>query len=241
MKVFRFSSETIQTIQRRQFKTVIPICAGAVLIAVTVLYLTHHDEWDRISFLIAMLFSIGVLVITQFLGARRRREALESYAITWEPLTVTRSQKNIPDIVLYHGEIQSIELTKKGALLIRGQQSRDFFLVPRDIDGYEELKVLLEEIRPLQAFSAPQWIALQSGMPLLAFISLAVASIVHGQIAILCAGSVAIGLNIWYIIRVLRSKQVNQAYKAFRVIRIILLVCVALRMLAAATGGITGY
>lgn len=239
MKVFRFSSETIQTIQKRHFKTVIPICGGAVLIAVTVMLLMHHDEWDRISFLIATLFSTSVLVITQFLGARRRREALESYAITWEPLTITRSQKNIPDIVLYHGEIQHIEITKKGALLVRGQQSRDFFSVPREIDGYEELKTLLEEIRPLEAFSAPQWIVLQGGLPLLAFISLAIASLVHGKVPILCAGSIAIGLNIGYIIRVFRSKQVNQAYKAFRIIRIILMACVVIRILAALTGGIT--
>ena len=155
MKVFRFSSETIQTVQRRYLKRLIPLSAAGVLIVIAVLYLLHHDKWDRVTSVIVVSSSIGFMVITQLIAAIDHREALKSYAIAWDSLTVTRSQKALYDIVIYHSEIQSIEVTKKGALLVRGQRSRDFFLVHRDIDGFEELKALLEEIHPCRPFPHP--------------------------------------------------------------------------------------
>lgn len=233
---FRISPGKMQAYRKRYVITLLVVYGFAGILFTAIHYYQDdgEDAWTLWLPLGIMAVFGGIL---SYVNLGRQKRMMESYEITWETLTITRRQKDTPDVVLYHGEITGVEYFRKGGLIIKGKNARDLIFVPRHIERYEELKSLLEELVPLQPYSLPRWLVKGGTLVNLAgIVSLLFALYSTNRDIIFWVGTLAIGLNAWSIYSVSRSKNLPSGTKRLRFIRALLLVVLLLRMYSAFTG-----
>jgi hypothetical protein len=171
--------------------------------------------------------------VISYIAYIRRAAMWESYKIILDDLKITLQKKDVPDVILYHGEIRRIAETKKGMLLIYGEKTGQTIIALAEMDGFEELKRLLENIQPIQPYkhTAASW-----GLMLLslsAYGSFLAACLVQEREVILWLSIPALVLNIAVWIIIARNRQVSSTTKTFRFIRLLFIAVILFRLFGA--------
>jgi hypothetical protein len=170
-------------------------------------------------------FGLALLLFSPytFIRWRNRRLYWEGYSIVWEKQTVTCRQKNRRDIVLYHHDVNSVQVAPKGDLLIIGSDAADFFTIPHAIEGYDQLKTLLEEMVEFQPPPNRHWVTLGKVLGGAAYGSVFVTLIcLHDARSMFWGALVAIILQILNLIYAVLSRHLN---RNGRTVRILFAVC----------------
>jgi hypothetical protein len=222
--IFRIPEETIKAYNRKYLFYLL-----GILVIGQLLFLglsVYRENWPPGS---TTLIVMGVLlvffIISIIRNIRARTELLTSYAIVMDDLSITKKQKGKRDLTLFHGEIKSIQLDKKGNILVLGNTTSDSICVLRATAGMEELQRLLEEIQPIIPFklNAEMWkilILKYSG-----YLSFLLSLFFYQQYPMVPL--IALPINIVHAIVIFLHKQSTNRNKLFAVLRVIILIGLA--------------
>jgi hypothetical protein len=131
---------------------VLLLLTGAVLVVTGLRF--GEDSLPALFFFAPILIVAGAF--GGYLGASAFRERLASYTITLEGQGITRSQRGLPDLTIDQDEIADL-LEAPGGLIVRSEVPYREIHIPRALEGYDELRTLLNQIKEVQPFPQRPW------------------------------------------------------------------------------------
>jgi hypothetical protein len=235
-RIFRMSPEGIRIVRKRYRNILFPLYAVVFIIVVGgELYNNGVDNpW---IFAISILVSLTLLGFLEYAAYSRLKKMMESVAITWDILTISRQMRGTPDLVMYHGEIKRIERTKKGHLVIRGSQPRDLIFISKYVEDFSALQSLLEGVAPITPYSSTRFI-LWGGMlvNLVGLLALILAFTVNDPQAFYWLGAFALVFNVWALVNSWKNKNLPTRARTLRLVRILLLLALVAKVYADWSG-----
>lgn len=142
MKTYSLSPEAIERLKGKIMTRVFPVMAAAVGFGLFFAFRNLH--WDRTTGIviacgIVLCFGIGLWVLK-----KQTPGSLASYQLVVTPEAITRKQKGLDDVQIRREEVIAIvESAWMGGLRIRTADRFREIIVMKDVDGYEELRMLL--------------------------------------------------------------------------------------------------
>lgn len=145
MTVYRISSERARVekvlLQRRMLAISAILLAGTLVVPLTLI----HNGWGpalRAWWPAALIVTILSVLMTRRVS-KLEDEACATFQLVWDGDSVSRAQKNSPDVVLSTAEITSIEEKQGMGFRIRTQSLNRNIWVPCEMDDYDAFKVAL--------------------------------------------------------------------------------------------------
>ncbi|MES1225687.1 MAG: hypothetical protein ABUT20_59970 [Bacteroidota bacterium] len=215
MQEFKIKQEGLKEIQHLAIKKAVPlfIIVIAVVIAVN-LFQSKDKELDIYVLLIALPLAGLLIGFSFYRGLKRQRKLLESFTLTLTENMIMREQLNTPPIGIYLKEVTEITKHTNGTFMIRGTDKRDLICVPRQIEKYTQLEIELNRIKPVRLKTSRSFLQRFYFLPGLLFIgSMITVYIATNKVAVAIAGFIFVGLAVWVIVTVQRSKNVNSRAK----------------------------
>jgi hypothetical protein len=227
LQIYRVSAESIKASIKRVTTIIVGIYLLYCIALSVVLLLRHTDE--QMSFLKPIAVLALIMAICLVLVIRRIRLTLGTYTLQWDNLHVTRIQRGLPDMVLFHGEIMTIEETKRGALILVGHDRKTSIVIPSGIEHKDALKAQLNTIQPIQRFKLNTRRSLHLISNLGANLSFLVTIVMvvpysHWQIA-----AIALLLNVIEVFRVFSMKHMTTWVRVFSILRVIMIALMVYR------------
>ena len=219
-KTFKMSPDGLRVFRNRYLSIFLPLYL-IIFGAITLVQFSGRE----IHNFGAVVFSIsgGIVIVTaiSIFSYFRGKALLESYTIIWDTLTITRQQKDTPDLVLYHGEIKRVEFPKKGGMVVRGGNARDFILIPKRLEGFEELEGLLGQVASFAPYSPPAALRGEAFVHLISAVTFLAAIMVKDREWFYIMAILAVVFNIFSLILQSRNKNTSGSSRAFRLVRIL--------------------
>jgi hypothetical protein len=101
---------------------------------------------DIMSMLLLMCMVVLILGFSLYVGIKKQRKLLESYTLIFENNRIIRQQLNTPTIAIDFSDIAQIAKNTNGTFTIKSKNPRDIIGVPAQIENYNELEHLLNDI-----------------------------------------------------------------------------------------------
>lgn len=96
---------------------------------------------------------IAVLGVSTYFATRRivRRnmQYLRTYNLMLTSNLISREGDNFPTIAIYLKDIRSIQVTKRGVIVIKSPDRHATIAIPREIERYDEIRETLNQIMPV--------------------------------------------------------------------------------------------
>jgi hypothetical protein len=151
IKTNAFKETKKQLIIKSLLLLLISMCFGF-----SIIYFNSNDKEDIITilpFIIPIFVFAGAFGILK--GLKRQKILLESYKLILSENNVIREQENTPTINIQFMDIKSIIKDKKENFTIKGKTTIETILIPAQIDNYENLEIILNQIKPIEEISQP--------------------------------------------------------------------------------------
>ena len=146
---FRINETGIKEIIKSQLKRSIPLFVIVVVVAVVISSFNIQDKESAMSILpIILPVLLGVSAFSMYRGASKLKVSLASYVLTIEPNMITREQLNMPTISIYLNDISEIVKNTNRSFTIKGKTPGDIILIPAQIENYDQLEFVLNQIKP---------------------------------------------------------------------------------------------
>jgi hypothetical protein len=200
----------------------------AMSFAVVILFFNAKDKqelFDTLPFLLPIfLFSI---CYGTFKGLKRQKKLFQSYNLIFSENKVVREQFNTPTINIPFGEIKSISKDKKGGYAIKGKTAVETILIPAQIENYENLEVLFDQIKPIENFQQPTFDEkYRIPMMLLTMVSMVVVFVSFNKILVGVCCLIVSGLLIRSFIQIIKDKNMDSKTKRVGYYSLLVLVSV---------------
>ncbi len=203
-----------------------------LLIACTVGFLIPcfniNDKEGYINVLpIVIPFGLLSIVIGLYRGINTQKALFQSYSLTITNNLITRERINTPSISIYFSEVKEIVKNKNGSFIIRGKDNNDIIEIPAQIDEYSQLEMTLQKIQPIVLKSQiPFFEKYQS---LMGFVNLGLmfcVVTVTNKIIVGLSGSLFVTLMVWSLIKIRKSKNVDNKTKKAVLLSIVVIVSI---------------
>jgi hypothetical protein len=161
-----------------------------------------------------ILFTIPVMAVAATIGLsrglNRQKKLFESYTLRIFDNMIVREQLNTPKVSIFFNDISEITKNNKGAFVIKGKHSTDLIIIPFQMEDYQDLEAALNKIRPvtnqvnktfLQRFGAL--------IPLPVIGLMIVVYAATNKILVAICGSLLLGIMLWCIYEIRRSKNID--------------------------------
>jgi hypothetical protein len=200
----------------------------AMSFAVVILFFNAKDKqelFDTLPFLLPIfLFSI---CYGTFKGLKRQKKLFQSYNLIFSENKVVREKFNTPTINIPFGEIKSISKDKKGGYAIKGKTAVETILIPAQIENYENLEVLFDQIKPIENFQQPTFDEkYRIPMMLLTMVSMVVVFVSFNKILVGVCCLIVSGLLIRSFIQIIKDKNMDSKTKRVGYYSLLVLVSV---------------
>jgi len=214
MQQFKITPEGLTELRKKALIRSLPTVLIAVAVSIIIRTINSNNTIDDITItLIPICFLILILGFSLYLGLRRQRKLLESYVLTFENNTITRQQVNIPTITIDFSDIAQILKSTNGTFTIKSKNPRDIIGVPVQIENYNELEHLLNDIMLItekrETFIEKYRIILS----ILFFGVFMTVNVVQNKFIVAAAGIVSIAILIWSLLEIQRNKNIDNKTK----------------------------
>ena len=138
------------------FKNRLLLLNGLIFLSVSVGLVFIFPFRDKIG-IIAMTTAIVLVLIIAFFAIkrtiRRLREVWSTYSLTIDDDFILRTQLHHADIKIHKDEIKTIKKSFTGDLVVKSSDWRKFLIIPRSLNGLEEVERLLSQWKPIKPTS----------------------------------------------------------------------------------------
>jgi len=185
----------------------------------------EEDILDVLPFMIPIcLFALGYGL---YIGLKRQKMLFESYKLIFSENTVVREQVNTPIINIQFDDIQSITKGRKGGYTIKGKNAVETILIPAQIDNYENLEILCNQIKPIEEFQQPKFDEkYRIPFVLLTLCCMAAVYISDNKILVGISGLMVSGILIRSFIQIRKNKNIDNKTKRSSYYSLLVLVSV---------------
>ena len=140
-KTYKLKNTSFEEKKKEILKRGILLSIIAVLGGFTISVMNTEFDWK------VLLVMIPIAGFAIFIGLRKglklQREAWESYEITWDLDTITKSQIRTNDVLIQNNDITEVVKNEKGAIVKSTNKSSSIF-IPKELEKYNELISELE-------------------------------------------------------------------------------------------------
>ena len=188
---------------------------------------SNNDPYEWITWALPIIVIASAGCMGFFRALRRIKKAYESYELTISENLIAREQANTPTISIFLGEVEEIIKRRNKILMVRGKTVRDMILIPAQIENYEQLETVLNEIKPITTKGkTTSWIQLQRLLGLVAVALMICVYTVDNKVVVGVAGALFTALFIYSFLQIQKSKNVDYRTKRSRWITLIVVLSV---------------
>jgi hypothetical protein len=159
MNQFKISPKGITEIFKLSLQKTIPIYI-VLLIVMLWMNFGRSQPNNNLNFnvgLIVMPIMVILLFVGGYLGWRRTKEQFKSYTLTITDTEIIRVQKNTPTITHLKSDISEIIKQHNGGFSIKKQSINDMIGVLPQIEEYDKLEDILNQIIPVKINTSKSW------------------------------------------------------------------------------------
>jgi hypothetical protein len=215
MKTYRLSPAYYAALKRRLLLTAIPIISAAGAVGFLAGLLQGGTTLINAALFAALTGVFFVFTIPR--SYRQQRDLAESYKLTVDGDTITRTQTGAREISVTRSGIARITETPDKGLGIIAINSKLRFGIPATLEGYAELRKTLDSWHQIQTVkpSGMHWQAALVPLLALALIGLfAVAIISNDKVLVSATGSLALVVSVASVFVLVNNPQVDAKTKS---------------------------
>jgi hypothetical protein len=150
-KIFKIRANGFDEMKKQLIVKSLPVLLLSMTFGVAIAVLNSKNKEDVLFVLLVMipicLFALGYGF---YAGLKRQKKLFDSYKLIFSENNVVREQVNTPIVNIPFSDIQSIVKDKKGDYAIKGKSDVETILIPAQIDDYENLEILCNQIKPIE-------------------------------------------------------------------------------------------
>src|SRR3954468_15802136 len=161
---------------------------------------------ELILILVIEAFLIPLIIWRVIRRTRRMlRNAVETYQLTIDDGQIMRTQNECPTVVILRSEVQKIsERSGQGFRIETAKRAANIW-VPKELEGYEEVRALLLSTTPAEASTTQHPLALTYGYSVLGIMAFFAVMWSHERMLVTGAGLVVLCFFVAYILQVARA------------------------------------
>jgi hypothetical protein len=216
MKEFTTKPNSFEEI-RKKLIVRMSIIFGFILIAVFVFHMmssSESDEGTPATWPYIFGFLVVVMIYSLARGVKKQKVTFEGYTLKITEDSITREVLNIPTIVLHKKDVREIIKSAEGGFSIVGDSKISAIGVPAQINNYEELERILQEIKPIQVRISKLWAEyLQIPIVFLGIGSMFLCLLASNKIVVGVSGLAFIFLMVYSFTIIQMSKNVEKRTK----------------------------
>jgi hypothetical protein len=165
LKTYQFDIDRLPSKRRAIIRRFV-LMAGVVIPVVAVLGYFVHDVLSPVVMAVPLVIMTGVLVYTARVTLAKVTENYENARVELRPGLLTMRPSGGPGLTLHEEDVQSIQQTRDGSLIVRGRTIQETVYLSPDLFGFDDLRSELANWRDIEAFRQ-NWSPKTLGMPLL--------------------------------------------------------------------------
>lgn len=234
---YKIKAEGFGEIRKQIIIRTIPMGLIALAVGIGISVYNSDGQDNQVSVLpIVIPICLGALAFGISKGLNRQKLLFESYKLSISNDEIIREQTNTPTIRIPYSDINSIIKDDKGNFSIKGNKALDIIGVPSQIENYEQLEKLLNQILPIETknqVSSNQKYQILSVLLTLGF--MATIYISTNKFFVGISGTLLSGILIWSFIQVQRNKNIDNKTKRGSYLTILVLFSVIVTMIVKLT------
>lgn len=146
-----------------------------------------------------------VIGITIRRTRRMMKNAVQTFELTIDDMQITRTQRECPPIVIPRGEIKRIsERAGQGFRIETAKASRNIW-VPKELEGYEEVKLLLMSSAAEQPKTMRHPVAITYASSLIFLAGFLIVMYSQRKLLVTTTGAACLGFYVYYVFQLKRS------------------------------------
>lgn len=150
MEIFQNKEGGFGEVKKNLLIKQIPVLLIAVLGGVGMSYFSSSHGPDDINvYPFVIVVCLGAAAFGFSRGLKTQKKNYESYTLTMGNNHVVREQSNTPPITLAFNDITTITKNMNGGFTIKGGSAMNTIVVSAQIEGYEKLERMLNEVKPI--------------------------------------------------------------------------------------------
>jgi hypothetical protein len=157
MKTYQLKSEAFQVFRRRWLSRYVPFAALVCgLLGYFYAYPRMETEGSVWYLLFPMALAVGGMYWILRRNLQRHRKAWDEFELYIDGETIGLGERLNPQVAIKREEIETIGESPEGDLYVQAKEDKGQLIVPKDLDGWEEVKALLAgwgEIQPISSDS----------------------------------------------------------------------------------------
>lgn len=215
MQYFKIRPDSFGDIKKKAFLKLIPGLCGIVVFA-TVMNMTGGNAYksDIAATIVPIIVGMTIVALGVFRSVNRYLNLLKSYTLIVDGDLIIREQQNTQTISLNINDIKEIIKNNNRSFLIKGNKSVNFIIVPGQIENYNELEQLLNQIKPVsEKTKLPLLQKYSIIFSLLGLGLMIVLYTVENKVIIATCGTILVAVLIWNLINTQRSKNIDSPTK----------------------------
>jgi len=229
--VFRLNPNAFKQVRNRVITRTLVLGITAAVVGVYIAFFSNSSEPPDLALLLIMAPVLLIIVLGGlFVGLARQKEQWNTFELTVDDETITRTQKNMPIVQLSRKGVEEIIDGTRGNIEIKTDKAEEFITIPNGIERRAELLNILSQIGRIksQEVYRPWW---QTAVPSIITLGLLVVFFgsKHQVVTVVSGLILLVGLT-YALVSVLRSSNVDSISKRTSLILIIFLIGVAVRL-----------
>jgi len=209
MQQFKIPAKGLAELRKKVLIRSLPTMLIAGAVGIFVGNINSKGTDNMMVTLAPVCFVVLILGFSLYRGIKKQMSLLESYTLIFENNAVTRQQINTPTITIDFSDITQILKNRNGTFTIKTKNPRDVIGVPVQIENYNELEQLLNEIVLITEKRETLIEKYKIVISILILGALVTVNGVQNKFIVAAAGIISIGILIWSLLEIQRNKNVD--------------------------------
>jgi len=216
MKRYKNKPEGFSELRKQILSKTIPMMALIVLGSLAISYFSHDGFKEGLTVILAYTGLIAVvLIFSTFRSIKQQQAVFNSFELAISDDYLLRKQQGLADKTIFFIDIETITETEKGFLGIKGATTDDSIFLSPYLDGYDEVKNILQGVKPINIQQTKSFLAKYQWVGVLAVCGLMAAVYTsNNKIIVGISGVLLICFLVWGFYKTRTSSLVDQRIKS---------------------------
>jgi hypothetical protein len=216
MNVYKIKPEAAKKLSAQSIKKSLPIFLVALTASIFMVKMNPSMQAaPPFAFILSGFICLGAFSFGAFRSMKQQKKILDSYRLIIDEDSLTRQQFNTPVITIKKADIREIVKTTNGNFSVRTDSKLNAIAIPAQINDYEEVERLLNEIQAVRQKNTGNTRMTYYGISLLSMALFVGLYIADNKIIVAVCGISSSLLMAWSFITTLKSKNVDNRSKRF--------------------------